>query len=551
MADDLADAQAGTLAERPGAPPSALPATAVPASVPRKTGAVAQVVKLPPPPRPAPPRRRGRAVVAAVVLLVLVGAGGLVVAVQFLRLSGSGTFADVVPAEALAFVSARADSPVSALLLSTAANAVGPLALEQVAGATDVAFVLLPGASASEPVSALLIRGRTEVDLAGAPELSARAFGPDAVLITRSDVRGRLQSLSGSVWGHDRVFQRLLRGLPTNPPVLAAIRQEMLTATLQPYLAVPALPSGDAVIAALPDGDGTSASVVVRVAASGYVQNGSPEGGQSSMELAAKLPDTAVFVWHVSLAALDAVLAPDAPRVPPELRTMFQALRTETAAFKAVRDTLAGPVAVAVLPTSAAGVRDTVILLPLREDADPRPALRTLEPALVNLGAFLGGSVSAGTEFVETTYRDVALRYINFGSPARALDSAVVDGLLVLATSRESMQATIDVLRRASPQVLSAAAHFAPLTVALTGQSWIFLAPSDALLAEVPVAARPLHALVRGLILRPSEEGTLVGALLFAVAPLPMEPSSSPFSAPAALPTGPTGSPSLRPIPVP
>ncbi|TSC64641.1 MAG: hypothetical protein G01um1014106_31 [Parcubacteria group bacterium Gr01-1014_106] len=510
MADDLADAARGGLTGTGPLPPAAAgTAPALSTAQPR------QVVGLP---ADARPRRRIVPVLLLVLPLVVLVGVGVWVAIRLLPRS-SGTVADSIPSEAQAFVSVRSGDAQASTLLPGFFATMNGLQAGQVAGASDITYLLLPGPSAAEPVPAILVRGIPTVDLSASPALGLASVS-EGVLITDSTNLGRVRAFSGSTWGRERAFQRALHGLPAQPPILMAARPGVLATLLQPFFSHPLSHDASLVMAIVPSGEGGSASVVARVdAPSSAQQNASSSAGVTGIRLAATLPHTVMMAMEYPLRSLADVLTSE--RIPSGLRPVAQALQERSDAFGNLLQSFEGTAILGTLPTDTAGVRDVVALLTLKPGGtDTQSSLRVLEAAGPAFGPYLTGSAFADAAFTEATYRDVAVRYMNFGSPTRALDYAVVDDLLIIATSRSAMHAVLDALQEAVP-TLATVETFRVLAETVDQSAWSFFRGSTALQNELPPAYHSMSAVLDGLVLRPVNDGLYTGAILLREPPPP------------------------------
>lgn len=504
MADDLADVTRGALSGT-GNLPASSPSQAVPAPTPVPPHAPGKLVRLPA--ETVRPRSRVFPVLLSIFgLLLLVGIGTWAV-FRFLP-SASGTVADAIPGEAQAFVSVRTDDAQSAALRAALVSAVGRLTEEQLRGATDLTYVLLPGPSAAEPVAALLVRGVQTVDLSATPDLGVKPLA-DGILITESANLGRVNALSGSTWGRDRSFRSTLRGFPDAPPILLAFRPGALATLLQPFAPHPLPAESPLVMAIVPQDDG-SASVVARVGSASGRGEQSSSAPAGSDALLRKLPRATVLSFGRPVTILGSLGSPAAAdRIPSSLRPVLQALGERSGAFNTLLQSFEGTLALGVLPTDTAGVRDLVAVVPLKAGSDPRPQLRELESIGPAFGPYLTGSAFADAAFSESDYRDVRIRFMNFGTPSRALDYAIVDQDLFLATSRAAMRALIDAARGETPF-----AEAEPLAETVEGSSWVVFRSDPRLQEEFPPAYRALTNLFDVLFLRPAGLGLLTGTMV-------------------------------------
>lgn len=528
MADDLRgrDAGAPRAAPPPVSRPSPLPRRAAPGG--RPTTAVAGLVPRPPAPFPRPGRPgappvqpvglparpggkpRGRriglllGVVAALVILGLGGGTAL-----YFRARPAASVADALPAEALAFMSVQGDA-VPDTMRATLAGAMG-LRADLLAGATDVTYLLLPGRAPSEPVPGLFVRGLKAVDLSGTPALGVQSVR-GGLLIVESAHLGRVSGLTGRAWSSDGVTRAALRGVPATP-LLVGFKETALATLLQPYLPIPLTLRGPLVLALSPEGTGEVAGVVGKYG--GEWTAASAEAPPS----AEALPAGAVFAVERPATLLAAFLQGERA-LPSTLSEPLRVAQEESAALDQVLKLMAGPLVVGVLPTATPGTRDVAVAIPLVPGADPIAALRTLERAATKLGPFFIGTPVPDAAFGEGVYREVLIRYVNFGTPSRAFDYAVAGGRLLLATSRDSMFALVDTVLDGG---LSLSAHppFARLKGAARGSDWLFLRAHPALRDELPPAFRIFPQVLAALVLRPTGAGTLEGQAALGSTPVP------------------------------
>lgn len=523
MADDLAQA----LGREPPAAAVTGPAPSLP---PARAGAPpGKTVALPPPAPPVPARRRGvRVMLAGGLLLALVVV--IVLLVAFLP-RRTGTVADIVPKEALGFASLvpRADEPLLPILLSSFPG----LSPEALADATDVTYLVLPGGSPAAAVPALLVRGLPTIDLSGAPDLAVVTSG-DARLVVASSEQGRLRGLTGKRWGGERRLRGVFRGLPSAPRLLVGLRSQLAGNLLAPSFPH-AVPAPDLALAA--SGAGADPALVVRSAGGAGGTRGAPAG------LAGRVPASAVAVIARADLLGDLTRAATAAgRLPESLRTVLAELNRQGDVMDGLRAALAGPWVGAVLPTAVPGVRDTVLLLPLTAESDVQPLLRQLESLTLKLGVYLTGNPFPEAVFQELEREGVRIRYANFGTSARAFDYAVADRVLVLATSKESMFASLDALAGRGAR-LGDVPDLQTLQLAERPTPFVLLRASPETRAALPPALAVFGDLLPTLVLTGDSRGPwegrgLIGAPPSTPAPVPVPsptalPTSSPLASPA------------------
>lgn len=482
-------------------------------------------------------------------VVVLIGLFGALAAVP----RSTGTVADVLPRETLAFVSVRGTDGAGALgaperafvdaVRSHLVQTVDGLTTDRVADASDVTYVLLPGSSPADPIPALLVRGVETVDLMQAPEIGIKKI-PGGLLLVDSTLLGRLEGLQGAAWSKDPELRSLFRGLPKNPSILLGFRSSALASVTKPFTGAATL-TESAVFAVTPGTTGEDASILGRLTGSWMPPERNAAGTRQLAEL---LPASTILAFQADGGALaGAVLRSGETETAVSAITGLETFQRTLGAQRDVVEKLlgtvsAGPGVVGVLPTTVSGVRDFVAVFPLRPGADPRPPLRQLEPALRDLGPVLAGGSFPEAVFEEREYDSIPLRYMNFGASGRALDYAITDDLLLVATSRESMLALVDAVRGAKTS-LKASREFSPLLETVTGARWLFMQNDPSLRVEFSPALQVYPRFLRAMALRPRAAGMVEGRLLLA-------PRESPTPEPLETQPPPPGS-DVSPIPPP
>lgn len=562
MADDLAAADRGELipgdglfssslasAPRPAekAGPTMPAPPAAPFGVPLDAARISTPHALPQTPPPIPPRRGRRGTLEVrlpsrpppgtvgrrrflrtllgAVALVIVGGSALLVASRFPK--RSGTVADAVPAEALAFVSVRMDAPFAETLLLLLVRAVdrssvgappggeaalnrseelgnpGGLSVERLKGASDVTYLLLPGSSPAEPIPALLVRGIAAVDLSAAPSLSLTPLRT-GVLIADSTHLGRVTALSGRTWGEEPSFRERSRVLPAAAPLTLAVRGETFAAFLQPFSPAPLAFTKPLVLSFDTAGDRR----VWRVVGSLVSWNQGSSAETDPRRLFEKLPSSVVLAFSGGDAAR--LFSGQVSGTPGSVKVVLRALEAFPEAWRDLQAQLRGPWAVGVLATETAGVRDAVAVIPLAPGSDAKVPLRTLEPAFREFSPLLVGAAAPEATFAERDFSGVSIRFMNFGSPARAFDYAVVDDALLLATSKASILALVDAVQKRSSSLASSVPVAALADLAEKTAS-LYLRSDPALRSEVPEALSVFLDLFESLLVFPVTESRIEG----------------------------------------
>lgn len=512
MADDLASAERG----ESGASEFPVSAPRLPGTPRGTTTAHAQPIALPLRTPARPGRHRAMLWSFVVFAVVVLGLGTFGVFTFVSKVSG--TVADAVPAEAVAFASVRLGQGGTEPFVSVVLAGFPGLTSERLQGATDVAYVLLPGSSPAEPVAALLVRGLPTVDLSASPTLSTKTL-PGGVLLVETAHRGRVEGLTGKVWGREIEFRRLLRGMSLTAPVLMAFRSSALGTLLQPFVFHPVFADAALALTLMPNEGTSTARVQGRV--SREVVTSSVPGVQ--VDVPQRLPRSVILAGLRPNVLSDVTALPASGRLPSSLASVLRVFSEQHEAARAFTDAAAGPWALGVLPTGTPGVRDGVAIIPLKSGSDPRASLRTLESFFARLGPYLTGSDLPAAAFSEAEYRGVVVRYVNFGSSARAFDYAVMPDALLLATSRASMAALIDAMHGEGTLVGSPA--FTSLSAAAQGTDWLYLLADQRVRPEVPAALAVFHDLLPAVIMRPVGSKDLEGLAVLSRTPSSAEVS--------------------------
>lgn len=511
MADDLAAKEKGGFPEDVVAPPT--DATAVPALPlpPRRGGGAGKNIALP------TSIRSTSAVWYPIVLGVVVAlviAGGGWAAWTFLPRPAGGIL-DEIPADALAFVTIKRGTPVLEEKLLPKLTQVLGMTPEELGGAwEEVAYVLIPGGSPSEPVPFLLVHAPDAQALPRAAEnMTVKKLPSGSVAIIETSSAGRLAAVSSSAIGGDGEFRQLSSLLPLSP-VRYYLREGQSGALLTPF-SFPNISQkvSDTVVLALLPRDNDGKVVAVAGARSEKQPGISPFSNWDGLLRA--LPVTAIGSVGRANFGTDFDLWRAASSGNPSLQDFFRLLSQQGPTLDGLRAHLAGPYLVGTLVTGEPGVRDGFVVLTLNEDAQPqtRQSLGILEDAFRQLSSFIAGSTFPGAVFEESVYRDVTIRFVNFGGPERTLDYAVVDNSLVVTTSRDSMRLVIDVLRKANDKTSVADDRkFQSLSGVISAGSWSYLRPDATVRAELPKGFQALLAGFQDLYIQFVSEQTFTGA---------------------------------------
>lgn len=462
---------------------------------------------------PTPPDQKPRArrlVIGGAVGVVVLLLAALLLAARLPR--ATGTVADVLPKEATAFLSVRGARPEIQPLLPHLVAPFPGLTTEALAGARDVTYALFPGATPGEPVPALLVRGPATLDLSGAPSLTTVQIN-DGALVVAAEQRGRVTASGRPRWSSDASLRALFQGLPADADVLVGLKGSAVGAVLQTFAPHPLAEQPPLVLALRQTGE----SITV----DGRFGAGGSAGGDAA--LLGKLPAASVFAGARADLGRDFTAAA-AGGVPDALAAVLRALQGQGDAWQRLLETLVGPWAYAVLPSATPGIRDAALVAPLRGDG-ASAALRSLEGALLAAGPYLVGAAVPEAVVLETERDGITIRYLNFGSPARAVDYAVVENQLIVATSKDSMYAAVDAVRGTAPALAVSALPSG------NGGAPLLVRPSAQVAGDLPAPYRVFLTLADELRLTRDAQGRLRGTARLTTAA--SAPSSEVPSSPA------------------
>ncbi len=542
-----------TISESPLVPPATAPASVV-SSIPKhspKPSPEPSRSPAPPTPRPSapvvmpslPPRKAPRVVAPArsitlptaarerpsrnwswIVLGAFLGGliGVLAITLWTRFPQASGTIADAIPSDTLAFMSVRhGASALENMLLPTFTEHFGITPDMLGSEWSEAAYVLMPGASPAEPVPLLLLTGKQgRPNVAAPPQVVVEPLSSTAVALVQEDAAGRVAGFSKQPLGQTSEFRRLELRLKDDAEQekdgFLYMREGVAAQFLRPFLMPSVHLSEDAflfTLASSPDAGDAGLSLALR-------------GVRSVQQETAQVPQPATMdvLWrHVPAAALSAhsgqTFGPDlnAWRVQqsgnPTLQEFLRRISSQGAVVEALGAMSRGPFVAGTLATASAGVRDGFLLVQLlpEKSSEAVSAMRQLDEAFRELDVFLTGGAVPTDAFEDTTYRDVAIRYLNFGSPQRAVDYAVQDDVLMLATSREAMYSIIDAARDDGALSLAKHAEFQASAVAIGGHSWSYFRVDPAILTELSAPWQTWLRAVRTVSLAPVGTDGLVG----------------------------------------
>lgn len=177
-------------------------------------------------------------------------------------------------------------------------------------------------------------------------------------------------------------------------------------------------------------------------------------------------------------------------------------------------------------------------------DASIEEALPALVPLFV-----ASSNQSAPLAFSDGRYQEIPLRFVNI-SPNLALDYALFDGKLVVATSKEGMLQLLDTLRDKAPATLTSPAWQPLLNAwgALPATRDLVVAafpPSFPLSQLLPVSFQN-QPLLAGLSFQPADgQFTLQGIVISLIPTLLASPSPTPTASPSRTSSSPLPSPTL------
>lgn len=524
MADDLADASKAVN----------VPVVSAVSGSPAKVVQQPNIPKPPLPPRPPavpavplPPKpvSTGNVVPPAVkentpamkksfVASILIGAG-VAVLVCVIGFAGyyfwpkkTGTVADLIPSETIAFISIKKDAgglekvalPKIAMALGLDDNSLG-------ANWKNLVYGIIPGSTPSEPVGFLLTDDAASVQIGAVPSLAVKNLANNTAIIVETGSKGRVDGLSGKNLGDDKDFRALQKQLPVSPEY-AYLAKNQNNVWLQPFLFLPVSDVAATLVGVVPAPQNGNSLVLMGTRSDGKVF----EKRQLPWDLALKVvPATVLALTGHSDLAGDADQWRLSQSDNPAMQDLLNALTTKGESITALKDSLANNYVVGTL-ANGSFAPDGIAVLTIKEGMteNVKTQMRNLEEALKLLGPLVGGASYPDVAFSDANYQDTAIRFVNFGDSSHSFDYAIVDSQLLISTSKNSMQRMIETSKGDGDSFAGA------LTGLGSGQvEWQYLKLDTSVLDKLPTAWKILFSSFGGVYTEPIKTGIFTGNIAY------------------------------------
>jgi hypothetical protein len=325
-------------------------------------------------------------------------------------------------------------------------------------------------------------------------------------VVVDSKETGRLDGLSGNSLADTNEYRALAKQLPVSPEYIFIGQEE---ATLFKSFSLLSLgDSGATLFAVKPSEQGSNMLPVVlaRSNSAEFVKN------QLPWELLSKaIPATAVAVAGHADVASDVDKWRLSKSDNPQMQEFLNALTAQSSAVDALKANLNGNYIVGSLVTNSP-VPDGVAVLPIKDGmtALVQAQMTSLEEALRLLGPLVGGVDYKDVQFFDGNHRDVPIRFVNFGDASRTIDYAIVDSLLLVSTSKGSMEQMIDVYKGSTENF---AIRFAEQA---TGQiDWQYLRFDENIVGRLPVALQTMLSGFKSTYFEPIKTGVYTGNIAY------------------------------------
>ncbi len=344
----------------------------------------------------------------------------------------SGTIADKIPAEAVAFMNvSREKGVLQQVALDSFIGDFG-LTKEKLGDSwNNIVYVALPGASPSEPIKMLLVDG--QAPQTDNPNIVVKTLASGATALIEAAQSGRVDGLSNKPLGKTNDFRRLVGKLPQGNEYLY-IRQGQVPTFLKSYVYLPIDVDYSTLI--------TFASEMKQGTVAVYGMNNGPKKKVSNEQVVWQNMLKPVPVSVVAAAGHNNLEANvDEWRLGQsnnaKMQDFLNALNARSKTLTDLKNVTTGRYV-------AGSLRETIdgfAVIELKENSRETAVagMNGLEEAFNKLGQLIGNASYADASFGETSYKDVTIRFVNFGDANHTFDYAVLDNLLVVSTSKDSM----------------------------------------------------------------------------------------------------------------
>lgn len=419
----------------------------------------------------------------------------------------SNTIADKIPAEALAFMSVGQNSSgFKEAILPKALEAVGASSDSLGDGWTRLAYVLIPGSVASEPVPLVLVEGKDVQVNVDAAKTAIKKLTGDVTVLVDPTLTGKLEGLSGKTLGSDQSYLDLSRQIPEGDNYIF-IKKNQLGTILSPFVFGSSV-SADGVLISLDDNAG-SVVAVYGVKDNKDVQQ---EKAYDWSKALAVVPSTTLTV----AAYPDVSKSVDSWRVAQtdnaKLKDFLTALSGKGQVLDELKTKTDGPFVLGTLATDKEDQLDVYAIIPVAENSNSEVigSMKMLEEAIKKIAPLYAGASFYDAEFSEGNYGETPIRFVNFGSSDRSLDYAVVDSFLVITTSKNSMFALVDTIKQGGGLDLGTETNS---LLANSPLGWFYLNFQSSKTEKLPQALQPYLAPFASMVAQIKDSQAFVGSV--------------------------------------
>lgn len=420
----------------------------------------------------------------------------------------TGTIADKIPAETIAFVNVkRGSGALENIVLPKILASMGldSNALGAIWG--DLAYVVIPGSTSSESISFLMTDDASSVSLGGNSNLVLKNLtnGNGAIVATKES--GRLAGLSGKSLGDNSDFRALSSKLPASPEYIYIGPGESASMlSVFSLLTKEQSPAYLFAVAPSTEGGKTLSLMGTNGSNENFVKN------QISWETPIKAIPVSIIALtgHGSLSTGVDQWRQDQSN-NPQMQGFLNVLTAQVKTIDALKANLESNFIVGSLANTTS-IPDGIAVLPIKDGTTAlvKAQMTSLEDALKLLGPLIGGAPYTDVVFEDNNYKDVAIRFVNFGDPSRSLDYAIIDSLLLVSTSKTSMQQMIDAYKG---DVDNFANNFASQS---TGQAdWQYVRLDENIVGRLPVVLKTMLSGFTSTYFEPIKTGVYTGNIAY------------------------------------
>jgi len=416
----------------------------------------------------------------------------------------TATIADKIPAETLAFISFHNGSIMSEKILPKVLEQFGVQKTSLNSQWSDLVYGILPGSTSSEAVPFLLLTGEGSIDPSGT-EMKVKKMANDTSMIVNSSVVGRTDGLSGKTLSGSTEYKSLLAQLPGSVEYLYMKQGQLASVVkaftyLSPSIDYPiliSLSSGGENVLAVSGAKGVGKEWVKKQVTWDNLLKPIPAEILSSAggtDLSKSFDE-----WRISQSN------------DPKMQEFLNGLNDQGSVLEKIRADLTGNY-IAGGASSTNLLPDGVAVMEIKDGAvdDLKAQMTLMEAALTKLGSMIGGASYADVSFADNNYKDVPIRFVNFGDSSHSFDYAIADSMLLVSNSKNSMQRMIDVYK-------GEADSFAKV-ISAKGQiqaNWQYVLFSPDVLAKLSAPLKTLLSGFASIYIEPTSAKTFSGSITF------------------------------------